>query len=56
MLYILTSIWVVLTPNAGPSMLFNIFCAKKLKKGRKSKKFAGKFIKKVFFSLYQKAV
>ena len=32
LLYILTSIWVLHTPNAGQNILFQYFFAKKLKK------------------------
>ena len=38
LLYILTKVWVLHTTNAGPNMLFHVFCAKKLNKERKSKK------------------
>ena len=47
LLYISTSSWVLRTPISDQNMLFQSFCAKKLKKGRKSKKFAAKFGKKV---------
>ena len=30
MLYILTSVWLLHTPNAGEKVIFSIFCAKKL--------------------------
>ena len=32
-----TSVWVLPTPNAGPNMLIQRFCAKKLKKEEKAK-------------------
>ena len=37
-LYILTSIMVLGTPNNGPNLIFSVFHAKKLKKGSKSQK------------------
>ena len=47
LLYILTSDWVLRTPNAGQNMLLNIFNAEKLK-------FDAKFGKKnSFLSLHQ---
>ena len=48
LLYILTSIWVLHTPVAGQNSHFSIFCAKKLKKHKKSK-FRVKFSKKTFY-------
>ena len=48
-LYILTSIWVLRTPNAGLIVIFSICCAKKLKKCKESSKFGVKFSKKKFF-------
>ena len=47
LLYILTSVWVLHTPNAGLDMFFNFLNAESLKKLRKSKKFAEKFSKKM---------
>ena len=47
LLYILTSDWVLRTPNAGQNMLLNIFNAEKLK-------FAAKFGKKQFFKFAPK--
>ena len=45
-LYILTSVWVLRTPNAGRNGHFqHFFC----KKAQKSKKFAANFCKKHFF-------
>ena len=53
LLYILTSVWVVRTPNAGQNSNYQHFLCKKAKK---SKKFAAKFCKKqVFLSLHQNA-
>ena len=49
LLYILTSVWVLRTPNAGWNLHFQHFCAKKLKKYKKSNKFNAKFRKKFFF-------
>ena len=34
MLYILTSIWVLLTPSLVEIVIFSVFCAKKLKKAK----------------------
>ena len=50
-MYILTSIWVLCNPKAGPNLLFTCFWAKKLKKGRKSKKFDATLWKNRFFKL-----
>ena len=36
------------TPNASQNMFFNNFCAKKMKEGRKIKKFVATFSKKLF--------
>ena len=53
LLYILTSIWVLLTQNAGWNSHFQRFLWKKLKK---SKKFATKFCKEnIFLRLHQNA-
>ena len=49
MLYILTSIWWLHTPNTGQNLLFQCFQAKILKKEKKSKKFGAKFSRKSFF-------
>ena len=49
-LYIFTRVWVLCTPNTGQNMLFQLFCAKKLKKGAKSKEFVENFTLKIFFS------
>ena len=43
MLYIMTSIWVLYTPNASENMLFNLFLCQKAERGRKSNKFDTKF-------------
>ena len=45
-LYILASVWVLSTPNAGWNSHFQCFCCKKPKK---CKKFAANFNKKQFF-------
>ena len=37
MLHISISIYLLRTPNAGWNLIFNVICAKKLKKGRKFK-------------------
>ena len=37
MLYILTSVWVLLTQHAGQHMLFNVLYGKKAEKGKKCK-------------------
>ena len=60
-LYILTRVWVLRTPNASRNnnrnSNFQHFLCKKLKKRRICNKFAVKFSKKnVFFSLHQNAV
>ena len=47
--YILTSVWVQHTPDARRNMIFFVFCAEKMKKGRKSKKFDSKFSNKIGF-------
>ena len=36
-LYVLTSVWLLPTPNPGPNMLFHIFCVKNIKKEEKIK-------------------
>ena len=43
MLFLLTTLWVLRTPNTGQNMIINVFWAKRLKKERKSKKFDAKF-------------
>ena len=48
MFYILTRVWVLHTPNAGPNIHFQcFFCYKGAKKVQKSKKFAEKYNKKM---------
>ena len=56
--YFLTSVWVLNTPNADQNMLFHVFGIKKLKRGKKQEKLkhnlsknAGKGIKP-FLSSY----
>ena len=52
LLYILTSVWVLRTPNAGRNSHFQRFCCKKLKK----QEICSKFLQKtVFLSLRQNA-
>ena len=43
LLYILTSIWVLGTPNTGPNVLFQISACLKAEKRRKSRKNDVKF-------------
>ena len=50
-LYILTTMWVLRTPNAGRNMLFQCFLCKKVPRGRKSKIIDLKFGKNVFLKL-----
>ena len=50
MLYILKSVLVLHAPNGCLNMLFLCFSCQKTIKGEKSKKFAAKFSKKVFFA------
>ena len=54
-MYILTSLWVLHTPNTGQNMLFQHLSCKKAEKGIKSKKIRAKFIKIPFFSFNKKA-
>ena len=53
MLYILTSVWVLSTQKLIKICFFDVFGAKTLKKGRKSKKIEAKYWKKYFLSLHQ---
>ena len=56
LLYILTSVWVLCTSNTGWNSYYWHFCAKKLKKCKKSNKFGAKFNKKIsFLNLHQNA-
>ena len=47
-LYILTSFWVLRTPNPGQNLFFFLFCTKKLKK-KKKKRIETEFSKKTCF-------
>ena len=55
LLYILTNIWLLRTPNAGPNLIFQHCYFKKTEKGRKARKFGKFFAKNVFLSLHPDA-
>ena len=47
-LYILTSVWVLCTPNTGKNLLFMFFAQKTLKKEEEATKLGQNLAKKVF--------
>ena len=56
LLYILNSIQVLHTPNAGQVFIFNIFCAKKLKQCKIRNNFGAHFSKKAGFLICTKTL
>ena len=56
MSYILTSVGVLRTPDAGQNMLFYVFVPKSKKKQEKSKQFVANLAKKWVFKRYTKTL